>query len=98
MKEYKDLAHPMKLPKINPEIESSQQYQSKTFFVMNDRKSIYSTQNYVRKAISISSNMKNSVLKASDADNGIPRTCEVSKIVAEHNNPLTSYFRRVHSI
>ena len=61
----------LKPPKINQEIESSQQYQSdEPSFVMNNKKSLYSSQNYVIKAISILSNMTNSVLKASDDDNG----------------------------
>ena len=63
---------------------------------MNDVKSLYSSQNYVMKAISILSNMANLILKASVADNGLPRPCEYSKIVSEHNNPLESYFSRVH--
>ena len=37
---------------------------------MNNEKSLYSSQNYVIKAISILSNMANSIVKASDADNG----------------------------
>ena len=60
MKEYKRPVNllSMKHPKINPpEIESSQQYQSNTSFVMNNEKSLYSSQNYVIKAISILSNM-----------------------------------------
>ena len=72
MKKYKHPANLLNLkpPKINPEIESSQQYQSNTSFVMNNEKSLYSSQNYVIKAISILSNMTNSILKVSDADNG----------------------------
>ena len=60
----------LKPHKINPEIESSQQYKSNTSFVMNKLKSLYLSQNYVIKAISILSNMANSILKASDTDNG----------------------------
>ena len=37
---------------------------------MNNEKSLYSSQNYVIKAISILSNMTNSILKASGSDNG----------------------------
>ena len=72
MKEYKHPANLLNLkpPKINPEIESSQQYQSNTSFVMNNEKSLYSSQNYVTKAIPKLSNMTKSILKASDADNG----------------------------
>ena len=71
MKEYKDPANllNLNLPKVNSEIESSQQYQSNTF-VMNNEKSLNSSQNDMIKAISILSNLKNSILKASDADNG----------------------------
>ena len=71
IKEYKHLANLLNLkpPKINPEIESSQQYQNNTSFVMNNEKSLYSSQNYVIKAISILSNMTNPILKTSDADN-----------------------------
>ena len=55
MKEYKHPANLLNLkpPKISPEIESSQQYQSNTSFVMNNEKNLYSSQNYVIKAISI---------------------------------------------
>ena len=63
---------------------------------MNDEKSLYSSQNYVMKAISILSNMTNLILKASVADNCLLRPCELSKIVPERNNPLESYFSRVH--
>ena len=72
MKEYTNPANlsSLKPHKINPEIESSQQYQSNTSFVMNKLKSLYLSQNYVIKAISILSNMANSILKASDTDNG----------------------------
>ena len=53
MKEYKHPANLLNLKplKINPEIESSQQYQSNTSFVINNEKSLYSSQNYVMKAI-----------------------------------------------
>ena len=37
---------------------------------MNNEKSLYSSQNYVIKAISILSDMTNSILKTSDADTG----------------------------
>ena len=60
MKEYKRPVNllSLKRPKINPpEKESFQQYQSNTSFVMNNGKSLYSSQNYVNKAISILSNM-----------------------------------------
>ena len=43
MKEYKYPANLLNLkpPNINPEIESSQQYQSNNSFVMNNKKSLY---------------------------------------------------------
>ena len=43
MKEYKYPANllNLKAPNINPEIESSQQYQSNNSFVMNNTKSLY---------------------------------------------------------
>ena len=60
----------LKHPEINPEIESSQQYQSNISSVMNNEESLYSSQNMVIKAISILSNISNSTLKVSDAHNG----------------------------
>ena len=48
MKEYKHPANDLNLkaPKINPEIESSQQYQSKTSFVMNNEKTYFNIIKY----------------------------------------------------
>ena len=98
MKEYKHPANLLNLkpPKFNPEIESSQQYQSNTSFVMNKKKSLYSSQNYVIKAISILSSMTNSILKASDADIGGYVDHELCKVVREQYNTLEPHFIRVH--
>ena len=48
MKDYKHPANDLNLkaPKINPEIESSQQYQSKTSFVMNNEKTYFNIIKY----------------------------------------------------
>ena len=48
MKEYKYPANDLNLKpyKINPEIESSQQYQSKTSFLMNNEKSYFNIIKY----------------------------------------------------
>ena len=54
----------LKPPKINLEIESSQQFHNNTFFVMANEKGFYSSQNFVIKTISILSNIAYSVLKA----------------------------------
>ena len=56
----------VKPPKLNPEIESCHQFQNNTSFVMTNGKSLYSSQNFVVKAITIMSDIANSVLLASD--------------------------------
>ena len=72
MKYHKHPSNLMSLKplKLNPEIDSSQNYQSNSSFVMNNEKSLYSSHNFVIKSIAIVSNMANSILAASDADNG----------------------------
>ena len=67
----KENQHPSNLmavkpPKLNPETESSHQFQNNTSFVMTNKKSLYSSQNFVVKAITIMSDIANSVLLASD--------------------------------
>ena len=67
----KENQHPNNLmavepPKLNPEIESCHQFQNNTSFVMTNEKSLYSSQNFVVKAITIMSDIANSVLLASD--------------------------------
>ena len=64
--------HPSKLmavnpPKVNPKIESCHQFQNNTYFVMSNEKSLYSSQNFVGKTITIISDIANSVLLASDS-------------------------------
>ena len=97
MEEYKHPANLLSLkpPEINWEIKSSQQYQNKTSFAMNNGKSFYSSQNYAIKAISILSDLANSILKVSDTDNG-PQIIWLGKTVPEHNNRLELYFTRIH--
>ena len=56
----------VKLPKLNPEIESFHQFQNNTSFVKSNEKKLYSSQNFVVKAITIMSDIANSVLLASD--------------------------------
>ena len=67
----KENQHPNNLmavepPKLNPEIESCHLFQNNTSFVMTNEKSLYSSQNFVVKAITIMSDIANSVLLASD--------------------------------
>ena len=71
MRDHKHLLNLNKLkpPKIKPDIESLQQSQNNTTFVMTNEKGLYSSQNFVIKAISIVSNMADSAL-ASDDDKG----------------------------
>ena len=56
----------VKPPKLNPEVDSCHQFQDNTFFVMSNEKSLYSSQNFVVKTITILSDIANSVLLASD--------------------------------
>ena len=90
MKKYKHPANLLNLTplKIYPQIESSQQYQISTSFVMSNEKTLYSSQNYVIKAISILPNMTNSISKASDVD--------IGGSLPEHYNTLESHFSRVY--
>ena len=67
----KENQHPSNLmavkpPKLNPEIESCHQFQNNTSFVMTNEKRLFSSQNFVVKAITIMSDIANSVLLASD--------------------------------
>ena len=67
MKENQHASNIMvKPPKLNPDIESCHQFQNNTSFVMTNEKSLYSSQNFVVKAITIMSDIANSVLLASD--------------------------------
>ena len=52
----------IKLPKLNPEIESCQQFQNNVSFVMSNEKSLYSSQKFVGKTIRIMSDITNSLL------------------------------------
>ena len=56
----------VKPPKLNPEIESCHQFQNNTYFVMYNEKRLYSSQNFVVKAITIMFDIANSVLLAPD--------------------------------
>ena len=56
----------VKPPKLDPEVESCHQFQDNTFFVMSNEKSLYSSQNFVVKTITILSDIANSVLLVSD--------------------------------
>ena len=56
----------IKLPKLNPEIESCQQFQNNVSFVMSNEKSLYSSQNFVVKTFTITSDIANFVISASD--------------------------------
>ena len=67
----KENQHPSNLmavkpPKLNAEIEPCHQFQNNTYFFMTNEKSLYSSQNSVVKAITIISDIANSVLLASD--------------------------------
>ena len=67
----KENQHPSNLmavkpPKLNPEIESCHQFQNNASFVMSNKKSLYSSQNFVVKTITIMSDIANSFLLASD--------------------------------
>ena len=67
----KENQHPSNLmavkpAKLNPEIESCHKFQNSTSFVMTNEKSLYYSQNFVVKAITIMSDIVNSVLLASD--------------------------------
>ena len=55
-----------KPPKLNPEIESCHQFQNNTSFVMTNEKNLCSSPNFVVRAITIVSDIANSVLLASD--------------------------------
>ena len=56
----------VKLPKLNLEIESCHQFQNNAYFVMTNEKSLYSSQGFVVKTITIRSDIANSVLLISD--------------------------------
>ena len=56
----------VKPPKLNPEIESCHQFQNNASFVMSNKKSLYSSCNFVVKTITIMADTANSVLLASD--------------------------------
>ena len=67
----KENQHPSNLmavkpPKLNPEIESCHQFQNNTSFVMTNEKNLCSSPNFVVRAITIVSDIANSVLLASD--------------------------------
>ena len=67
----KENQHPSNLmavkpPKLNSETESYHQFQNSASFVMSNEKSLYSSQNFVVKTITIMSGIANSVLLASD--------------------------------
>ena len=72
MKDYKHPDNLMSLKplRLNPEIDSSHKYQSNASFVMTNEKGLYSSHNFVIKAIAMLSEMANSILTASDADSG----------------------------
>ena len=57
----------LKPTKLNPEIESCHQFQNNASIVMSNQKSLYSSQNFLVKAITIMSDIANSVLLASDS-------------------------------
>ena len=56
----------VKPPKLDPEVESCHQFQDNTFFVMSNEKSLYSSQNFVVKTFTITSDIANFVISASD--------------------------------
>ena len=58
----------MKPSKINPEIECAHHILNNTSFVMKNKKSLYSSQNYVVKTVSKLSNITNHALLASDSN------------------------------
>ena len=44
----------VKPPKLNPEIESCHQFQNNASFVMSNEKSLYSSENFIVKTITVS--------------------------------------------
>ena len=56
----------VKLPRLNLEIESGHQFQNNASFVMSKEKSLYSSQSFAVKTITIMSDIANSVLLTSD--------------------------------
>ena len=60
----------LKPRKISSEIKASQQFQNNTSFVMTNEKDLYSSQSFVIRAVSVLSNMADSVLKDSDDNKG----------------------------
>ena len=67
----KENQHPRNLmavkpQKLNPEIKFCHQLQSNASFVMSNEKSLYSSQNFVVKTFTITSDIANFVISASD--------------------------------